>query len=150
MNLIFPPFKLNQILSQVSYPTFVRLQRLQVRERMKERAKKASYQKQTSFSILNPSSSRIKEIIFLGGPSDWRQSEARASDQSCFFFYLQAKVVKLQRMINILHERYTQEQLDGMPQYQRLMSLYRDDRMDSVVLHLSRSADKHSCYPENP
>ena len=38
----------------------------------------------------------------------------------------QEKVVKLQRMINILHERYTQEQLDGMPQYQRLMSLYRE------------------------
>ena len=44
-------------------------------------------------------------------------------------------MVKLQRMINILHERYTQEQLDGMPQYQRLMSLYRDDRMDNVALH---------------
>ena len=41
----------------------------------------------------------------------------------------------MQRMINILHERYTQEQLDGMPQYQRLMSLYRDDRMDNVALH---------------
>ena len=51
------------------------------------------------------------------------------------FVCLQAKVVKLQRMINILHERYTQEQLDGMPQYQRLMSLYRDDRMDNVALH---------------
>ena len=36
----------------------------------------------------------------------------------------------MQRMINILHERYTQEQLDGMPQYQRLMTLYRDDRTD--------------------
>ena len=31
-------------------------------------------------------------------------------------------------MINILHERYTQEQLDGMPQYQRLMSLYSNLR----------------------
>ena len=39
----------------------------------------------------------------------------------------------MQRMINILHERYTQEQLDGMPQYQRLMSLYRDDPMDDVA-----------------
>ena len=37
-------------------------------------------------------------------------------------------MVKLQRMINILHERYTQEQLDGMPQYQRLMSLYSNLR----------------------
>ena len=74
--------------------------------------------------------------MFLGGPPDWRQSEGRASDQSSVFFVcLQAKVVKLQRMINILHERYTQEQLDGMPQYQRLMSLYRDDRMDNVALH---------------
>ena len=34
----------------------------------------------------------------------------------------------MQRMINILHERYTQEQLDGMPQYQRLMSLYSNLR----------------------
>ena len=56
-------------------------------------------------------------------------------------FSFQAKVVKLQRMINILHERYTQEQLDGMPQYQRLMSLYRDGRtVDDVPLYQDSAA----------
>eukprot|EP00095_Tigriopus_kingsejongensis_P006178 snap_masked-scaffold191_size271209-processed-gene-0.7 protein:Tk06178 transcript:snap_masked-scaffold191_size271209-processed-gene-0.7-mRNA-1 annotation:"AGAP009693-PA" len=41
---------------------------------------------------------------------------------------LQAKVVKLQKMIQLLHRRYTPEQLDGLPQYGRLMELYESLR----------------------
>lgn len=41
---------------------------------------------------------------------------------------LQAKVVKLQKMIQLLHRRYTPEQLDGLPQYGRLMELYQSLR----------------------
>ncbi|TRY61268.1 hypothetical protein TCAL_12548 [Tigriopus californicus] len=41
---------------------------------------------------------------------------------------LQAKVVKLQKMIQMLHRRYTPEQLDGLPQYGRLMELYQSLR----------------------
>ena len=62
--------------------------------------------------------------IFGRKTRNFRQRELQVWCHSPF----QAKVVKLQRMINILHERYTQEQLDGMPQYQRLMSLYSNLR----------------------
>ncbi len=37
---------------------------------------------------------------------------------------LQNKVMKLKRMILILHARYSQDQLDELPQYARLISLY--------------------------
>ena len=37
---------------------------------------------------------------------------------------LQEKVIKLEKMIVLLHHRYTMDQLEHLPQYQRLMSLY--------------------------
>ena len=38
---------------------------------------------------------------------------------------LQAKVLRLQEMIRLLHARYTQEQLNQLPQYARLMGIYQ-------------------------
>ena len=53
----------------------------------------------------------------------------------------------MQRMINILHERYTQEQLDGMPQYQRLMSLYREGQFSISGFNYYRTTGFNcACY----
>ena len=37
---------------------------------------------------------------------------------------LQDKVLRLKRMIQMLHMKYTEEQLENLPQYQKLMKLY--------------------------
>ena len=39
-------------------------------------------------------------------------------------FALQAKVIRLKKMIDALHQKYPPEQLAEMPQFERLMTIY--------------------------
>lgn len=51
--------------------------------------------------------------------------------------FFQKKVVKLQKMINLLHLRYNRDELQNLEQYQRLMSLY--DSLKPLLPHGSVS-----------